>query len=180
MGRYNYNYLMEYVPVRFQATIEQEENRRIVYRFKDGCCSSYVNDKLIACVKEIKDKVFGGCARVCFIPASTRFKTIQRYKALSVQIERETGCPCSINTITKQTDEESGHISGKKLNPAIDFDINRSDVLGMNVILIDDVITRGRTFCFTADKLINNGANRVYGLFLAKTVHPCGDARSIA
>lgn len=180
MGSYNYSYLMEYVPVRFHATMTQEEDRRTVYNFKDGHSSDYVLNKMVACVKEIKDKVLGERTRVCFIPASTSFKTIQRYKELSARIERETGCPCSINTIIKQTDEESGHIAGKKLNPAADFDINKSDIAGMNIILIDDVITRGRTFCFTADKLINNGAKQVYGLFLAKTIHPCENTRHIA
>lgn len=180
MGSYTYTYLMEYVPVRFHATIAQEEDRRTVYSFKDGHSSDYILNKIVACVQEIKNKVLGERTRVCFIPASTSFKTIQRYKELSARIVRETGCPCSINTITKQIDEESGHIVGKKLNPAADFDINRPDVAGMNIILIDDVITRGRTFCFTADKLINNGAKRVYGLFLAKTIHPCENVSHIA
>lgn len=180
MRSYEYSYMMEYVPVRFQATIAQEENRRTVYSFKDGHSSDYVLNKMVEYIKEIKDEVLGGHARVCFIPASTSYKTIQRYKELSARIERETGCPCSINTVTKQTDEESGHIAGKKLNPAADFEINKSDVAGMNIILIDDVITRGRTFCFTADKLINNGAKQVYGLFLAKTIHPCESMQHIA
>ena len=42
----------------------------------------------------------------------------------------------------------------------------------IEVILVDDVITRGRTFCQTADKLMQNGASSVVGLFVAKTVNP--------
>jgi predicted amidophosphoribosyltransferase len=43
---------------------------------------------------------------------------------------------------------------------------------GKKVILVDDVITRGRTFVQTADKLIANGASSVEGMFVAKTVNP--------
>jgi predicted amidophosphoribosyltransferase len=47
-----------------------------------------------------------------------------------------------------------------------------SSVRGMNIILIDDVITRGQTFNDTGRKLMAAGAASVTGLFLAKTVHP--------
>ena len=66
----------------------------------------------------------------------------------------------------------SGHLGGKKTNPADNFSINSSEVSNMNIILIDDVITRGMTFVRTADKLVANGAKQVVGLFLAKTINP--------
>ena len=44
--------------------------------------------------------------------------------------------------------------------------------LGKKVILIDDVITRGRTFTQTASKILANGASCVIGMFVAKTVNP--------
>ena len=69
-------------------------------------------------------------------------------------------------------DQESGHIAGKKANPASDFSVNREDVTGKNIILIDDIITRGTTFMGTTNKLMANGANLVIGLFLAKTINP--------
>lgn len=43
---------------------------------------------------------------------------------------------------------------------------------GKKVILVDDVITRGRTFVQIANKLISNGASSVEGLFVAKTINP--------
>jgi predicted amidophosphoribosyltransferase len=62
-------------------------------------------------------------------------------------------------------------VHGKSLNPASDFQVS-SSVRGKNIILIDDVITRGQTFYDTARKLMAAGAASVTGLFLAKTVHP--------
>jgi predicted amidophosphoribosyltransferase len=45
-------------------------------------------------------------------------------------------------------------------------------LVGKKVILIDDVITRGRTFTQTASKILANGASSVTGMFVAKTVNP--------
>lgn len=50
--------------------------------------------------------------------------------------------------------------------------ISMAIIQGKKVILIDDVITRGRTFSDTAIKMINKGASSVVGLFVAKTVNP--------
>ncbi len=82
------------------------------------------------------------------------------------------GIACDYHTILPIQDQESGHITGKKTNPAENFNIKTSDVAGKNIILIDDVITRGMTYVHTTNKLINNGANMVKGLFLAKTINP--------
>lgn len=91
---------------------------------------------------------------------------------LATFIEKETGIACDYHTILPIQDQESGHITGKKTNPAENFNIKTSDVAGKNIILIDDVITRGMTYVHTTNKLINNGANMVKGLFLAKTINP--------
>ena len=80
--------------------------------------------------------------------------------------------PCSISTIQPIHDEVSGFVGGKKRNPAENFRIDKNDVTNQNIILIDDVITRGTTFVRTADKLVENGANQVIGFFLAKTINP--------
>ena len=45
-------------------------------------------------------------------------------------------------------------------------------IKGKNIVLIDDIITRGVTFNQVAAKLISLGALSVFGLFLAKTINP--------
>ena len=167
---YNYAYCMEYLPVRYSATTQQQNNRQEVYNFKNGYCSSRIKDYIIDKIKSI---VGYSSSRwcVCFIPASTNSKTARRYNELAEAVRREIGCTCSTNIISNKCDRESGHLTGKKSNPSEDFLVD-STIRGKNVILIDDVITRGRTFVTTANKLENEGANSVVGLFVAKTINP--------
>ena len=169
---YQYNYIMEYLPKRYSATTKQKNDREIIYDFKNGYCSLGLINTIIEYIKEIKKELGGNNWRVCFIPASTHHKTACRYQKLATCIEKETGIACDYHTILPIQDQESGHITGKKANPAKNFTIKTSDVDGKNIILIDDVITRGMTFMQTTNKLIRNGANMVRGLFLAKTINP--------
>lgn len=36
---YTYNYIMEYLPKRYSATMKQESDRQVIYDFKNGYCS---------------------------------------------------------------------------------------------------------------------------------------------
>lgn len=165
MSSYSYTYLKEYLPVRYSATLEQKSDRQIVYDFKDGSCSLSIKNAFADIIRDISQFFNSSNWRICFIPASTHAKTIARYKSLAEFLQRETGIPCSISTIETIHDEVSGHLGGKKANPADNFSINSSEVSNMN-------ITRGTTFVRTADKLVANGAKQVVGLFLAKTINP--------
>lgn len=172
MGTYNYQYIMEYLPKRYTATIKQECDRQVIYDFKNGYCPLSLMNNIVENIKVLKNKIGGSNWRVCFIPASTHLKTARRYQKLAAYIEKETGIACDFHTIMPIIDQESGHIAGKKANPAADFNVKRADVAGKNIILIDDIITRGTTFMGTTNKLMANGANMVIGLFLAKTINP--------
>lgn len=172
MGSLNYTYIMEYIPKRFNATLEQERERNLVYQFKDGYCPDFLKEKILDRIKLIMNSFPGGSWEICFVPASTHRKTYYRYSSIDRYITEKLGVKCSIDAISKIHDEESGHIAGKKMNPASDFIVEEDKVSGKNIILIDDVITRGNTFCGTAAKLTEKGASMVVGLFIAKTVHP--------
>jgi ATP-dependent DNA helicase RecQ len=50
------------------------------------------------------------------------------------------------------------------------FIFNPEAFKGKGVILFDDIITSGKTFEQTAQRLLNDGAINVVGLFLGRTV----------
>jgi predicted amidophosphoribosyltransferase len=166
-----YFYTMEYLPTRYEASQSEWNNRRAVWNFKDGNCSSVIIDSLVNYVNHI---VCGNKSDyvICFIPASTSHKTSVRYSYVARSLTERTGVQATLSAITKSSDSESGYIAGKSGNPTADFVFNPSYFRGKKVILIDDVITRGRTFTDTALKLDINGAMSVVGLFVAKTVNP--------
>lgn len=168
---YSYYYTMEYLPTRYAASQNDWDNRRAVWDFKDGICSEAIINSLVRHINSIVCGSKSGYI-ICFIPASTSYKTSNRFGSVARRLAERTGVQATLNAITKSSDSESGHIAGKSCNPTADFDFNSSCFRGKNVILIDDVITRGRTFYDTAVKLENNGARSVTGLFVAKTVNP--------
>jgi predicted amidophosphoribosyltransferase len=168
---YRYYYTMEYLPTRYEASKSEWNNRHAVWNFKDGVCSSSVLNDLV----EIINHIVSGRKSdyvICFIPASTSSKTTNRFSSVARRLTERTGVQSTLSAITRTSDSEAGHIAGKSNNPTADFCFNSSLFRGKKVILVDDVITRGRTFVQTADKLIANGASSVEGMFVAKTVNP--------
>jgi predicted amidophosphoribosyltransferase len=162
---------MEYLPTRYEASESEWNNRHTVWNFKDGDCSQAVLNNLAEVIRKECSMNPSGCA-IYFIPASTSWKTINRYSFVARQLNAKTGMSASLSAISRRLDSEAGHLCGKTSNPTEEFIFDSSVFRGKKVILIDDVITRGRTFVQTANKLMQNGASSVVGLFVAKTVNP--------
>lgn len=167
---YEYRYLMEYLPKRYSATMKQENDREVIYDFKNGYCSLSLMNTIVECIKEIKNETGGNNWRVCFIPASTHHKTACRYQKLATFIEKETGIACDYHTILPKPELITQHMATGKTNPAEDFLFNKEQIEGKDIILIGDIITTGTNFTKTCQKLAELGAKSVIGLFLAKTI----------
>ena len=166
----NYQYLKEYLPVRYQANAQQLADRQTCYNFKDGNINDEVKSGFLNKIQEITNGEKTGWA-ICFIPASTKSKTQTRYKKLAEAIQA-SGYKVAIDAIYNEHDHEAGHLTGKTGNPIEGFGFNSSDIAGKKIIVIDDIITRGKTFQMVAEKLMAMGATTVTGLFLAKTINP--------
>lgn len=161
--------LMEYLPLRYPPTLEEEKNRRIVSNFKRGRCSPELKNQFTDTIKQLKEERKDVKLRVCFIPAITTDKTALRYSQLSTAIESETGIPSDYHTILPKRAIEL--MATGKTDPAEDFLFNKEQIEGKDIILIGDIITTGTNFTKTCQKLTELGAKSVIGLFLAKTIH---------
>lgn len=168
--------ITEYLPVRYNATLKQQQDRDMCFNFKDGILSTTVKDAFLKMVGEITKGEKTGWT-ICFIPASTSDKTKRRFSKLATAFS-EVGYSVKENAIFNKYDTEARHISGKSSNPISAFGFDKNAVEGKKVILIDDIITRGTTFKMTADKLEELGASSVIGLFLAKTICPAWSTRT--
>ena len=166
----NYHYLKDYLPVRYQANAQQLADRQTCYNFKDGYLNDEVKSGFLNKIQEITNGENTGWA-ICFIPASTKSKTQTRYKKLAEAIQA-SGYMVAIDAIYNEHDHEAGHLTGKTGNPIEGFGFNTSGIAGKKIIVIDDIITRGKTFQMVAEKLMAMGATTVTGLFLAKTINP--------
>ena len=166
----NYHYLKDYLPVRYQANAQQLADRQTCYNFKDGNINDEVKSGFLNKIQEIANGEKTGWA-ICFIPASTKSKTQTRYKKLAEAIQA-SGYKVAIDAIYNEHDHEAGHLTGKTGNPIEGFGFNTSGIAGKKIIVIDDIITRGKTFQMVAEKLMAMGATTVTGLFLAKTINP--------
>lgn len=168
---YSYYYLMQYLPTRYEATQNEWNNRREVWNFKDGVCSDRILNEMVKTVNEIVGYAKSNYI-ICFIPASRSSRTQTRYSSLARKLTERTGVFATLDAVKKNSDSVSGYVAGKSSNPTADFIFNANLLRGKKVILIDDVITRGRTFTQTASKILANGASSVTGMFVAKTVNP--------
>lgn len=161
--------LMEYLPLRYPPTLEEEKNRRIVSNFKRGRCSPELKNQFTDAIKQLKEERKDVKLRVCFIPAITADKTALRYSQLATAIESETGIPSDYHTILPKRATEL--MATGKTDPAEEFLFNKEQIEGKDIILIGDIITTGTNFTKTSLKLTELGAKSVIGLFLAKTIH---------
>lgn len=168
-NKLEYVNLMEYLPLRYPPTLEEEKKRRIVSNFKRGRCSPELKNQFTDAIKQLKEERKDVKLRVCFIPAITADKTALRYSQLATAIESETGIPSDYHTILPKRATEL--MATGKTDPAEDFLINKEQIEGKDIILIGDIITTGTNFTKTCQKLAELGAKSVIGLFLAKTIH---------
>ena len=166
-----YYYMMDYLPVRYTGTDQQIADRKAVWNFKDGNTPARIVTGLVERVR----RIVGGHPSdfvVCFVPASTEWKTNRRYAHVASEIQRLTSVQTTLEAVTRDEDGESGHITGKAADPAAEFSFCPRYYRGKNVILVDDVVTRGRTLSGTGNRILSGGAASVVGLVVAKTINP--------
>lgn len=167
---YTTYHIAEYLPKRYAGTFKQIQDRQMCYDFKNGLLIDYVKqsflDKLeLITYGEKKNWV------ICFIPASTQNKTDIRFRDLANALET-AGYQVERKAIFNAYDKESDHLTIKSDHPAQNFGYVNHTFKGRRIVLIDDIITRGRTFREVAEHLTSLGATTVIGLFLAKTINP--------
>ena len=169
LGGFNAAYRYDYYPKNRYPYVDadQESQRRSVWCFKDGSYSigvSIASDFLEGnfTKDQMRNMVF------CVIPASTQYKNEMRYKAMCNRIAEMFPVRNGYDVINITEDRENSR-EQKSSNTVANLAFSDT-VYGKDVILFDDITTRGTSFIQAANALKAKGARTVYGLFIGRTV----------
>jgi ATP-dependent DNA helicase RecQ len=167
-----YSYAI-YYPKRFTTAPPSIENeRQLLYDFKEGkptkMCS-IISECLIS--EFANTKWLNKETLICFIPASTKNASILRLKNFSECVVTETNISNGYDVICRIKDREKLNKIGRNYDRNIGLIYDKKRVIGKNIILFDDVITKGCSFLSVANELIKLGASDVIGVFIAQTYH---------
>ena len=170
-SKYPFKCILRYIPDRYDNLQDwQKANRRVVYDFKHGKVSDEHREKILDAVKSIiQDRPQEWV--VCFVPAHTQEETEARFASLAVFLQENLECTVCLHSIRNYKDYRPVHQNGVKEELKL-HSFHKEDFVGKRVVLIDDVITTGRSFREIGDKLTWIGALSVYGVCFAKTIHP--------
>ena len=169
LGGNNAAYRYDYYPKNRYPYVdsEQESNRRAVWSFKDGAASIGV--------RVLSDFLEGNYSEsqmrsltLCVIPASTESKNITRYSSMCRQVCEKYSLTNGFNYIQIAYDRSDSR-EQKSSNTIANLTFSNS-VYGRDIILFDDITTRGTSFVQVANELKKHGARSVYGVFIGRTV----------
>ena len=155
-------WLMKYYPVRIKNVGEQQKaDRQTIWDFKDGRAYEQVAQMTARHLQEL-------------VPASTAEKNELRYKRFSERVCELThainGYPhMQVSAGRLAVHEHRRDETEARTTQMADYDTDFFK--GKDVLLFDDIITKGISYATTADNLEACGANVLGGLFLAKTFY---------
>ena len=142
-------------------------NRESIFRFKEGDyyqAVQFVSDFIKGHFWKSQMKKW----MLCTIPASTAEKDEKRYKLFCEEVSKETGIENGYGVIRRTSDRQDSR--QEKMSDTLDgVTFTKGSICGKNILLFDDITTRGTSFLQLADNLTSAGANYVIGFFLGKS-----------
>lgn len=167
-------WMLKYYPVRIKNVGDrQKTDRQTVWDFKDGRAYEEVAQMtaghLIAQFGERLPDIVFSC-----VPASSREKNELRYKRFSERVCELTHAINGYPHIHVSSERPAVHEHRKDETEArstrmADFDTAFFN--GKDVLLFDDIITKGISYSTAEGELEACGANVLGGIFLAKTFY---------
>jgi len=184
-NHFYYTWLLYYYPTtcEFEANEQEWQDRNTVWTFKhnpekkndEGEYYDVIQDVVFRIKQKLID-TFGQeylqfLTFVC-LPASTQAKNEARYKEFSELLCKETGMENGYFHIRYEQDglskNDPANTTGKSIMPKISVD---DWFEGKNVLLFDDVITKGLTMLKYKLLLEIKGATVIGGICIGKTKH---------
>ena len=170
-SKYPFRWKLNYVPTYFEnLTEEQEQDQKTVLDFKKGIYDTKTMFWFRQQIWNInKGSEYGWL--VCFLPCNSEAETKHRFGKLADYLSKTTRAKIILDMFNFLEERTPSH-SGNKYIDIDNIGMKIPNVSIYHIILIDDVITTGTLFNKIAERLIQEEALSVHGLFLAKSVHP--------
>lgn len=167
-------WFMKYYPVRIRNVGEQQKaDRQTVWDFKDGRAYEKVAQLTASHLMAHFGNRISGIVFSC-VPASTHEKNEIRYKSFSERVCELTHAINGYPHIHVAGERPAVHEHRKdetEARTAHMADYDTAFFKGKDVLLFDDIITKGISYATAAKSLEECGANVLGGFFLAKTFY---------
>lgn len=165
----------DYYPLKTYPDVSEkrERFRNLIWKFKNGQYFSendQIQIRLGRLLLDLNPTEFKDYLLIP-IPASTVKKTAIRYSRFMPELAERLNKKLVLNAITSEDHEPN---KGSFKNRIEHFTFFPENYRGKGIILFDDIITSGRTFEQTTERLLETGALNVIGLFLGRTVNSHG------
>ena len=160
-----------YIPTTVQADGRSWGIRKKVWKFKDGdTATSSEVAKWVSTTLDESMPDLENCTFVC-IPASSEERTQMRYEQFAQEVCTATQMATAYKYIKVEGERRAIHEHKvcKSISKVQVLKFNSRFFNGRKVIIFDDVITKGRSFCTMVEYLEEMGAKVVGGIFLAAT-----------
>ncbi|MFI3325489.1 MAG: hypothetical protein R3Y35_04865 [Clostridia bacterium] len=146
---------------------------RFIKRFKFKGKTSYARKFIGLTLQTLNDFSFEKYDMITYVPM-TKDRVKQRgynqSQLLANALEKQINVPVSNALVKVKSNKIQHFLSPKERKENVKGVYEcQADVIGQNIILIDDIITTGATISQCAKILYQNGANIVTGLCIAET-----------
>lgn len=169
-NQHGFKSFLKYFPTRFAVDQAYKENRRVIYAFKDGDEIEEVDTLFIDAIIDLKNRISNPEIWICPIPASKIERNRRRYFNFCQRITAASNTRNGFDFISPINDRSEIHIGTARnydnVLSSLSFD---QRIRNKKIILIDDVITTGKSFRLISKHLQRLGASAIYGIMLAKT-----------
>ena len=166
-----YYFFYWYYPNKYDDSITESSfnAKMMIFDFKNGRLnlvpSNIVKQKLYNTFKsDCRSLVLVG------IPASTREKNRNRYSNFMSSVRSGIGITTSMQYVTINSEGQAAHLT-EGHNTTMNYSIDKDYFNGKNVVVFDDVVTRGTSMKRMINELRNAGANVVCAISLGRTVN---------
>lgn len=168
-GNFRVVTFLKYYPIRFEVVQNYEQNRREVYNFKKGRISPLALKLFQIAIRRLKTVKPSFDFWVCGVPASKIEVHKERFESFCSNVASICKINNGYNLLVSCKDRDAVHMAGAKDYSKILECIEFGNVVGKDIILCDDVMTKGTSFRIIATHLKKLGARSVTGIILAKT-----------